>query len=210
MIDVILATHNIHKARELKTLLGTLEVRVLTLDDLSVEIVLREDGDTFEANAVQKASIVYEQTKLLSLADDSGLEVFYLHGRPGVFSARYGGVDATDEMNNQKLLMEMRGVAPRRRRAQFRSVLALIGDGIKDVTEGICPGVLGETPRGTNGFGYDPIFIPDGFEKTYAELTAEEKNCISHRSRSFAKMVGVLTSKLQAPRNSSHSHFLTK
>ena len=201
MIDIILATHNIHKARELKTLLGALEVRVLTLDDLSDEIVLREDGDTFDANAVQKASIVHAQTKLLSLADDSGLEVFYLHGRPGVFSARYAGADATDEMNNQKLLMEMRGVAPRRRRAQFRSVLALIGDGIKDVTEGICPGVLGETPRGTNGFGYDPIFIPDGFEKTYAELTAEEKNCISHRARSFAKMVGVLTSKLQAARN---------
>jgi len=201
MIDIILATHNIHKARELKTLLGALEVRVLTLDDLSDEIVLREDGDTFDANAVQKASIVHAQTKLLSLADDSGLEVFYLHGRPGVFSARYAGADATDEMNNQKLLMEMRGVAPRRRRAQFRSVLALIGDGIKDVTEGICPGELGETPRGTNGFGYDPIFIPDGFEKTYAELTAEEKNCISHRARSFAKMVGVLTSKLQAARN---------
>ena len=201
MIDIILATHNIHKARELKTLLGALEVRVLTLDDLSDEIVLREDGDTFDANAVQKASIVHAQTKLLSLADDSGLEVFYLHGRPGVFSARYAGADATDEMNNQKLLMEMRGVAPRRRRAQFRSVLALIGDGIKDVTEGICPGVLGETPRGTNGFGYDPIFIPDGFEKTYAELTAEEKNSISHRARSFAKMVGVLTSKLQAARN---------
>jgi XTP/dITP diphosphohydrolase len=103
-------------------------------------------------------------------------------------------------MNNRKLLEEMRGVAPRRRRAQFRSVLALVGDGLEDATEGICPGMLGESPRGTNGFGYDPIFIPDGFTKTYAELTAEEKNLISHRARSFAKMKVVLGSKFPAAR----------
>jgi XTP/dITP diphosphohydrolase len=192
MTKIILATHNIHKARELKTLLSDLDADVLTLDDISPEIVLKEDGDTFEANAFQKARIVHRYTKLITLADDSGLEVFYLNGRPGVFSARYAGAKATDEMNNRKLLEEMRGVAPRRRYAQFRSVLALVGDGMEDVTEGICPGVLGETPRGTNGFGYDPIFIPDGFAKTYAELTAEEKNRISHRARSYAKMKRIL------------------
>ncbi|MCX6120838.1 MAG: RdgB/HAM1 family non-canonical purine NTP pyrophosphatase [Ignavibacteriales bacterium] len=194
MTQLILATRNIHKARELKTLLSNLDVDVLTLNDISDEIVLREDGDTFEANAIQKARIVHARTKLLSLADDSGLEVFYLQGRPGVFSARYAGGEATDEMNNRKLLEEMRGVAPRRRRAQFRSVLALIGAGMEEVTEGICPGSLGEAPRGTNGFGYDPIFIPDGFDKTYAELTAKEKNLISHRARSFAKMTKVIQS----------------
>ncbi|MGD0038630.1 MAG: RdgB/HAM1 family non-canonical purine NTP pyrophosphatase [Bacteroidota bacterium] len=197
MTEIILATHNIHKARELKTLLSDLNVDVLTLDDISTNIVLREDGDTFEANAFQKANIVHNHTKLISLADDSGLEVFYLNGRPGVFSARYAGAEATDEMNNRKLLEEVRGVAPRRRRAQFRSVLALIGDGMEDMTEGICPGTIGETPRGTNGFGYDPIFIPDGFDKTYAELTAEEKNLISHRARSFAKMKKVMKTKLR-------------
>lgn len=201
MTKLILATRNIHKARELKTLLSELDADVLTLNDISDEIVLREDGDTFEANAIQKARIVHAHTKLLSLADDSGLEVFYLQGRPGVFSARYAGAEATDEMNNRKLLEEMRGVAPRRRRAQFRSVLALIGDGLEEVTEGICPGVLGEAPHGTNGFGYDPIFIPDGFDKTYAELTAEEKNLISHRARSFAKMTKVMKSHLPAARN---------
>jgi len=194
MIEIILATYNIHKARELKTLLSDLNIKVFTLDDISAEIILREDGATFEENAFQKARIVHNHTKLISLAD-SGLEVFYLNGRPGVFSARYAGVEATDEMNNEKLLNEMRGVAPRRRRAQFRSVLALIGNGMEDVTEGICPGVLGEVPRGTNGFGYDPIFIPDGFTKTYAELTAKEKNLISHRARSFAKMKEILKSK---------------
>jgi XTP/dITP diphosphohydrolase len=201
MTKIILATHNIHKARELKTLLSDLDVDVLTLDDISTDIVLKEEGDTFEANAIQKARIVHNRTKLLSLADDSGLEVFYLNGRPGVFSARYAGAEATDEMNNQKLLDEMRGVAPRRRHAQFRSMLALIGDGLEDMTEGICPGTLGETPRGANGFGYDPIFIPDGFNKTYAELTAEEKNLISHRARSFAKMIKVIKTKLPASRN---------
>ncbi len=201
MAKIILATHNIHKARELKTLLSDLDVDVLTLDDISIDIVLKEEGNTFEANAIQKARIVHNQTKLPSLADDSGLEVFYLNGRPGVFSARYAGAEATDDMNNQKLLYEMRGVAPRRRRAQFRSVLALINDGSEDITEGICPGILGETPRGINGFGYDPIFIPDGFNKTYAELTAEEKNLISHRARSFAKMIEVMKTKLLTTRN---------
>ena len=196
MTEIILATHNIHKARELKTLIGDLDIKVITLEDISDEIILKEDGDTFEANAFQKARTVYNKTKLISLADDSGLEVFYLNCRPGVFSARYAGVEATDEMNNEKLLEEMRGVAPRRRRAQFRSILALVGAGMESVTEGVCPGTLGEIPHGTNGFGYDPIFIPDGFIKTYAELTAEEKNLISHRARSFAKMIKVLKLKL--------------
>ncbi len=197
MTKLILATRNIHKARELQTLLSDLDLDVLTLNEISSELPLREDGTTFEANAFQKAHTVYHHTKLLALADDSGLEVFYLNGRPGVFSARYAGEEATDEMNNQKLLKEMRAVAPRRRRAQFRSILALVGDGVEEMTEGICTGMLGETPHGTNGFGYDPIFIPTGFTKTYAELTAEEKNLISHRARSFAKMKEVLNVKLQ-------------
>jgi XTP/dITP diphosphohydrolase len=201
MTEIILATRNIHKTRELKTFLGDLDVNVLTLDDISDQIVLREDGDTFEANAFQKARIVHSRTNLISLADDSGLEVFFLNGRPGVFSARYAGAEATDELNNRKLLEEMRGVAPRRRRAQFRSVLALVGDGMEEMTVGICSGTLAEKPLGTNGFGYDPIFIPDGFSKTYAELTSEEKNLISHRARSFAKMAKVMKSKLISTRN---------
>lgn len=194
MTKLILATHNKHKAIELQTFLNGLPVEVLTLNDLPNDIELREDGVTFQDNALQKAQAVYDYTKMFSLADDSGLEVFYLNGRPGVFSARYSGDGATDESNNEKLLHEMRGVAPRRRHAQFRSVLALVGKGIQEFTEGICAGVLAEAPRGTNGFGYDPIFIPDGFSRTYAELTAEEKNKISHRSRSFAKMKDVLQS----------------
>jgi XTP/dITP diphosphohydrolase len=201
MTKLVLATRNLHKAVELRTLLSDLDIEILTLNDISSELVLREDGCTFEANAFQKARIVYNYTKLPALADDSGMEVFFLNGRPGVFSARYAGEKATDEMNNQKLLIEMRAVAPRRRKAQFRSILAFVNDGVEEMTEGICSGVLGETPYGSNGFGYDPIFIPDGFSKTYAEITAEEKNLISHRARSLAKMKEVLKVKL---------HFLTK
>ena len=107
MTKIILATHNIHKARELKTFFKDLDVDMLTLNDISPVIELREDGDTFEMNAIQKARIAYDRTQLITLADDSGLEVFYLNGRPGVFSARYAGPRATDEMNNQKLLEEM-------------------------------------------------------------------------------------------------------
>ncbi len=196
MNTLILATRNRHKAVELRTFLGELPFEVLTLNEIPEYIELKEEGFTFGENALQKARIVYKHTHLLSLADDSGLEVFFLDGRPGVFSARYAGDKATDEQNNHKLLAEMRGVAPRRRRAQFRSVLALVGKEIEELTEGICSGVLAESPRGTNGFGYDPIFIPDGFAKTYAELTSDEKNRISHRSRSFEKMREVLRTKL--------------
>jgi len=199
MIKLILATRNSHKVKELIEFLNNLDVGVLTLNDISNELVLQEDGATFEANAIQKARTVFNHTGLLSLADDSGLEVFYLNGRPGVYSARYSGKGATDELNNQKLLLQMRGVAPRRRGAQFRSVLALVGDKVEIITEGICSGVLGESPRGTNGFGYDPIFIPDGHSQTYAELTAEQKNLISHRSRSFAKMKEELKKNFNCP-----------
>jgi XTP/dITP diphosphohydrolase len=196
MNKLVLATRNRHKAIELRTFLNGLPFEILSLDDISERIELKEEGATFRENALQKARIVHGHTRLLSLADDSGLEVFFLNGRPGVFSARYAGEGATDEQNNRKLLGEMRGVAPRRRRAQFRSILALVGEGIEELTEGICSGVLAESPRGTNGFGYDPIFIPDGFTRTYAELAADEKNRISHRSRSFEKMREVIKARL--------------
>ncbi len=194
MKKLVLASRNKHKLRELKYFLNGLPFEVLSVDDYPGIPHLIEDGTTFEENALRKARQVYERTHELSLADDSGLEVFFLNGRPGVYSARYAGIDANDEKNNQKLLAEMRGVAPRRRTSQFKAVLALVGKEIERTTEGICPGILAETPRGTNGFGYDPIFIPNGFNRTYAELTAEEKNRISHRSRAFAKMRDVLKS----------------
>lgn len=195
MLRLVLATRNQHKAAELKYFLRGLKVELLTLRDFPDSIRLVEDGTTFTENALKKARTVYRHTGILSLADDSGLEVFYLVGRPGVYSARYAGQGATDEDNNTKLLNEMRGVPPRRRKTQFRCVLALVGDGIEEVEEGTCQGRLAEFPRGTNGFGYDPIFLPDGFDRTYAELTEDEKNRISHRSRAFGKMREILQSR---------------
>ena len=185
MTRIVLATNNPHKIRELRTLLADLDAEIVTLSDFPSVPELREDGSTFRENALQKARTVHAATSLPALADDSGLEVFYLNGRPGVLSARYAGANTTDERNNEKLLGEMRGVPPRRRRAQFRALTAFVDGRGEIVTEGICPGKLGESPRGTNGFGYDPIFIPNGFARTYAELTAEEKNRISHRSRAI-------------------------
>lgn len=197
MTKIILATRNKHKIEEIKTILSDLSLQVLTLNDFPEVPPLREEGATLQENSLQKAETVYRHTKIPALADDSGLEVFYLNGRPGVISARYAGEAATDEANNLKLLGQMMGVAPRRRRAQFRAVLTLVDDGQVETTEGRCPGMLAESPRGTNGFGYDPIFLPDGFSRTYAELTAAEKNTISHRAKALAGMRDVLRRRFQ-------------
>lgn len=192
MNKIVLATRNRHKILEIQTILSDLNLEILTLNDFPDVPLLREDGETFQENSLQKAREVFHHTHIAALADDSGLEVFFLNGRPGVLSARYAGRGATDENNNEKLLAEMRGVAPRRRKARFRAVLTLAGENGTDVTEGICLGRLAEAPSGTNGFGYDPIFIPEGFSRTYAELTAEEKNQISHRSKALAGIKEVL------------------
>ena len=195
MNTLVLATRNRHKIEEIRTILRDLPLEILTLNDFPNCPLLLEDGLTLEENSLKKALAVHQYTKFPSLADDSGLEVFYLNGRPGVRSARYAGENATDDQNNEKLLKEMRGVAPRRRGAQFRAVLTLVEEGFREATEGICRGRLGESPRGTNGFGYDPIFLPEGFGGTYAELTSEEKNRISHRARALENMREVLNKR---------------
>jgi XTP/dITP diphosphohydrolase len=194
---LVLATRNHFKIEELKYFLKEIPIEILTLNDFPNIPSLVEDGKSFIENAQKKAFQVYERTKLPVLADDSGLEVFYLSDSPGIFSSRYSGAESTDEKNNLKLLNEMKGVAPRRRGAQFRCTLSFIGDGFEEFTEGICRGKLGTELKGINGFGYDPIFLPDGFERTYAELTFEEKAQISHRSRAFEKMKPIILSKIR-------------
>jgi len=196
MKQLVIATNNRHKLREIQTILGDLPLELLTLDAMGDIPPLVEDGETFQENALKKARIIHGHTKLPTLADDSGLEVFYLNMQPGVRSARYAGDNATDPENNARLLIEMRGVAPRRRKVQFRSVLALVGEGCEELCEGICTGTLAEAPRGTNGFGYDPLFIPDGMSNTYAELPDSEKNKISHRAKSLAIMRTVLKNQM--------------
>ncbi len=195
-MKLVLASRNRHKLLELRTFLQDLPVEVVSVDDAHPGLVLVEDGLTFAENALKKAREVFQGTRSPALADDSGLEVFYLNGRPGVRSARYAGDGATDDENNEKLLRQMRGVPARRRGAQFRAVLALVGPGLEEVATGFCQGHLTEVPRGTNGFGYDPIFTPDGLDRTYAELTQEEKNRISHRFRAFAALRDILRRRL--------------
>ncbi len=193
MKQLLLATHNPHKAREFQALLADLGIDVLTLDAFPQVGEILEDGETLEENALKKAREVHRLTRMPSLADDTGLEVFYLHGGPGVYSARYAGPNATYADNCRKLLAELRGVPPRRRGAQFRCVLALVGWGPKELlAEGTCPGVITESARGTNGFGYDPLFLPDGFSETYAEMEDATKNGISHRGRAAQKMKALL------------------
>ena len=192
MKQLVLATNNEHKIREIRSLLKNLPIELLTIRDIPNIPPLVEDGLTFQENALKKATTVFRRTGIPTLADDSGIEVFYLNMQPGVRSARYAGVNATDAQNNEKLLQAMRGVAPRRRRAQFRSVIVLVDKNVQETTEGIFSGSLGEFPKGANGFGYDPLFIPEGMTKTSAELTDEEKNAISHRGQSLKKMIQVL------------------
>ncbi len=195
-MKLLLATNNRHKIKELRVLLHDLDVQIITLGDLASSPELVEDGLTFEENALKKARTAFAHSRIPTLADDSGLEVFYLNGRPGVISARYSGEHSTDEKNNKKLLAEMRGVPPRRRNAQFVATIALVGEGYEDLSRGVCEGTLAESPRGTNGFGYDPIFIPKDYQRTYAELSDDEKNSISHRSRALRAMKDILRTRI--------------
>jgi XTP/dITP diphosphohydrolase len=190
---LVLATHNKDKVKEFAEMLSGLRIEVLSLDAFpSVKEVI-EDGDTLEANAIKKAREVFAQTGIPSMADDTGLEVFYLNKAPGVYSARYAGEGVTYSQNVRKLLRDLRGVPERRRQAQFRCVLAIVGAEPSPIlAEGVCPGTILEAPRGVNGFGYDPIFVPSGFRKTFAELASTEKHEISHRGLAVRKMRDLL------------------
>jgi XTP/dITP diphosphohydrolase len=189
---LVLATHNKDKARELEALTQGLALDILTLDSFPQVGEIVENGETLEENALIKARTVFNMTGLPSLADDSGLEVYYLNGAPGVFSSRFSGPGATYQSNCRKLLEEMLGVPPRRRYAQFRSVLAFVNNGKAEIVEGVCRGRIAEEPAGSNGFGYDPVFVPDGSEMTFAEMTPAEKNRVSHRSMALQKIRPIL------------------
>ncbi len=190
--EIILATNNKHKIEELTTMLTGTGITVRSLRDVANIPPVDEDQPTLEGNALKKARTVFHATNIPALADDSGLEVFYLNGWPGVYSARYAGEGCTFDDNNKKLLKELLGVPPRRRQAQFRSVLALVGSNYEKVVEGKIDGMITEEPRGKSGFGYDPVFQPIGFTKTFAEMNPEEKNSISHRGLALLKMKGIL------------------
>ena len=184
---VLIATTNQGKLREYRRLLA--EVPDLALETLSANIAVDEDRDTFAGNARKKATEVAAATGMLCLADDSGLEVDALDGRPGVFSARYSGEGATDESNNRRLLDELRDIPVDRRTARFRCAIAVVDPQgrLFAATDGVCEGHIAREPRGAHGFGYDPLFIPNGYRQTLAELGPETKNAISHRAEAAAK-----------------------
>lgn len=193
MRQIVLASHNAHKAQEFRDLLAGIEIEVLNLDRFPDIGPVVEDGRTLEENALKKAREVFRKTGILSVADDTGLEVYYLHGEPGVYSSRYAGPDASYGMNCDKLLHALKGVPPRRRGAQFRCVLALVGPGgFERKAEGICRGLITEEPRGANGFGYDPLFIPSGHIQTFGEMDATLKNSLSHRALAVRNMKPIL------------------
>jgi XTP/dITP diphosphohydrolase len=189
MARLILATNNAHKVEELRALLQGAGVEIAGLENHPQLREIPEEGETLEENALQKARTVHRVVGGPVLADDTGLEVGYLINAPGVRSSRYAGEKATYADNCRKLLAELRGVAERRRGARFRCVLAFIDPAGKEhLAEGTVRGTILESPRGAGGFGYDPVFVPEGHRKTFAEMTAAEKNALSHRALAAAAL----------------------
>jgi XTP/dITP diphosphohydrolase len=190
-LTILLATKNAGKTEEVLEILKGLPVEIKTLNDVPDAPDVVEDQPTFEGNALKKARTLAERYRSITLADDSGLEVDALDGRPGVYSARFAGEDATDDANNRKLLSELENVPDNRRQARFRCVMALVRPGGGEHTfDGTCEGRITRQTRGSSGFGYDPLFIPDGYTETFAEIGAEEKNRISHRAKALEKLKG--------------------
>ena len=194
--QLLLGTRNPGKVKEITTILEDSGWRFSSLVEFAAVGPAAEDHVTYAENAIAKAQFYAAATGLLALADDSGLEVEALGGAPGVFSARYAGESASDADRRQLLLSELARTDSRDRRARFVAAVAIAGpDGeILNVSEGICEGTITFEPRGTSGFGYDPLFIPDGYDQTFAQLSDEIKNRISHRARALMRTRQFLTS----------------
>lgn len=187
MDKLILASRNKHKIAELKETLAGLSIELVSALDFPQLKEVEEDKPTLEGNAIKKARYVFQETGIPALSDDTGLEVDALDGRPGVYSARYAGESAGYQDNVDKLLAELAGVKSKDRKAQFRTIVALVTKDNTHTFEGICRGKILSEQRGEKGFGYDPVFQPEGYEKTFAELSEDEKNRISHRGRAIQK-----------------------
>ena len=187
-MKLTLATRNPKKIEEIRSILGhQFEVTGMDAISASSDLELIEDCQTFAGNAILKAVSVAKATQQLALADDSGLVVDALDGAPGVHSARYSGENATDEVRNQKLLHALKDIPYSQRTARFQCAIAMADkEGKIEVVEGICQGEITHQPKGDQGFGYDPVFVPDGYQQTFAQLGATVKNRISHRRRALA------------------------
>ena len=190
MRKLVFATNNAHKLEEIRAILGD-KVEVLSLKDIQCDVDIPETAATLEGNAVLKAEYIYRHYGLDCFADDTGLEVEVLNGAPGVYSARYAGGEGHDsEANMRKLLAEMEGKT--NRKAQFRTAICLIEGGAEHLFEGVVKGEIIEEKRGASGFGYDPVFMPEGYTETFAEMGSEEKNRISHRARAVQALCAYL------------------
>ncbi len=182
---LIFATNNRHKLEEVSQILGN-NIEVLSLADIHCNVDIPETADTLEGNALLKAEYINKHYGLNAFADDTGLEIEALNNEPGIYSARYAGEDKSDQANMLKVLRKLEGID--NRKARFRTVIALLINGEKHLFEGIINGTIIKEKRGNTGFGYDPIFVPDGYEETFAELGNEIKNTISHRAIAVNKL----------------------
>jgi len=189
---LVFATNNTHKISEVKDIVSG-EIQIVGLADIHCSEDIPETADTLEGNALLKARYIMSNYGYDCFADDTGLEVEALGGAPGVYSARYAGSAHNSQANMQKLLQQMKEVT--NRKARFRTVIALIQGEKEHLFEGIINGIITESPRGTNGFGYDPIFVPDGYTETFAELSETDKNAISHRARAVHRLSGFLSTE---------------
>jgi XTP/dITP diphosphohydrolase len=187
-MKIVLATRNPNKVREIEREFGGLPMELVPASDLAGAPEVVEDGQTLEENAARKARALADFSGLPAMADDTGLFVYALNDRPGVQSSRYAGPEGDAKKNTKKLLIEMKHVPPGKRNATFRTVIAVCVPGEADTyLSGEVRGTILTSPRGKGGFGYDPVFVPDGFDKTFAEMTLEEKNAISHRGIAIRK-----------------------
>ncbi|WP_297437486.1 XTP/dITP diphosphatase [uncultured Clostridium sp.] len=195
MKEFIIASNNIHKIKEIKEMLVGFDLSVKSLAEKNIDIDVEEDGVTFEENSKKKATEIVRHLKnkgesdFIVMSDDSGLEVDYLNGAPGVYSARYAGVHGDNDANNQKLLKELTGVDRKKRTARFVCVITAINSELEEiVVRGEVDGVIETKLSGSEGFGYDPLFYVQEYNKTFSEITSKEKNMISHRGRALDKL----------------------
>ncbi len=187
MKKIIFASNNKGKVEEVKYILSDLDIQIISLADIDNSIDIEESGDSFEENALIKAKQVFERFKIPTIADDSGLVVQQLNGAPGIYSSRYAGVDGNDKANNEKLLNELK-IYPHPHRAKFVCAAVYYDGETAHTTVGEFAGKIIDEEVGNNGFGYDPLFVPDGYDVTSAQLEPEIKNSISHRLKAFEKL----------------------
>lgn len=200
MKRIIAASSNAHKIKEIQTIMSKFGMEVVSRKDAGIpDFEIEEDGETFEENSYKKAYEIMKTCGEITVADDSGLMVDYLGGAPGVYSARFAGKECDDSKNNEKLLKLLDGLSGEDRKAKFVSVITLVYPGGETlVARGECPGRIIEAPTGENGFGYDPIFVPDGYDQSFGQLSEEEKNEISHRAKALEVLERLLAERENA------------